>query len=333
MSPPTQPTPHPHDVAFSGISRLQDAVFFLQIGAADGRRFDPIHYFVRRYAWGGVLVEPLPDIFELLKTNYAGQENLAFENAAITERDGTGTISRVPMDKVGEGDVPGWAFGASTLTPEKTRFARSNSPERLHAALSSAAVTEEVRCMSLASLLEKHGIGRIDVLQLDTEGYDARILRQLDLVRYRPTIINMEWQWLDDAERNEVGERLRAEGYSLYGCEADLLATARPLEDLAVLPPVPTIDSVPRPFPGVRGYSVETSDGGLDGVASRQTDRIVFRRARGTRVSIPAPRGLPVLLSLIDGVRSYGEMADAMRCPVQTLLGWGRQLQSLYLVE
>lgn len=328
-----QPSPHPHDVAFSGLSRLQDAVFFLQIGAADGRRFDPIHHFVKRYGWRGVLVEPLADIFEMLKTNYAGQEGLAFENAAITESDGTRPISRVPMEKVGEGDVPGWAFGASTLVPEKTRFARKNSPAQLHAALSSAAVTEQVRCLSLASLLEKHAVGRIDVLQLDTEGYDARILRQLDLACYRPTIINMEWQWLDEAERKEVGERLRGEGYSLYGCEADLLATSKPLQEFAVLPPVPTTDSVPRPFPGVKGYSVEAEADEAVSVASSQAKRIVFRRARGTRVSIPAQPGLPAFLSLMDGVRSYGEMAAAMQCPVQTLLNRGRQLQSLYVLE
>lgn len=37
------PVPHLHDVAFSALSRRLAEVFFLQIGAADGKQFDPIY--------------------------------------------------------------------------------------------------------------------------------------------------------------------------------------------------------------------------------------------------------------------------------------------------
>jgi FkbM family methyltransferase len=327
------PRPHLHDIVFSGISRSKEDVFFLQIGAADGRRYDPIYHFVRRYDWTGVLVEPLPDIFEMLKANYAGQAGLVFENAAITEKDETREIHRVPLESVGEGDVPRWAFGASTLVPDKTRFARRNSPAPLHDALSAAAITEEVRCLSLTSVLDKHAVERIDVLQLDTEGYDARILRQLDLRRYRPSVINMEWQWLDEAERNEVSTRLRAEGYSLHGCEADLLATAGPLQELVVPGPTPVADAVPRFFPGIVGYAVEPGADAETGASSRQVLRIEFRRARNTRLSVTGQPALATFLAQTDGRRSYRQLAERIGCPLDVLLEWGRQLQSLYVFE
>jgi FkbM family methyltransferase len=327
------PRPHLHDIVFGGISRLKEDVFFLQIGAADGRRYDPIFHFVRRYGWTGVLVEPLPDIFEMLKANYAGQGGLVFENAAVTEKDERREIHRVPLESVGGGSVPGWAFGASTLVPDKTRFARRNSPAPLHDALSAAAITEEVRCLSLTSVLDKHAVERIDVLQLDTEGYDARILRQLDLARYRPSVINMEWQWLDEAERNEVSARLRAEGYSLHGCEADLLATLGPLQQFLVPTPAPDADSVPRFFPGVVGYSVETGVDERTGASSRRPAGIEFRRARNTRLSVTGQPALAAFLAQADGRRSYGQIADRIGCPLDTLLEWGRQLQSLYVLE
>lgn len=327
------PTPHLHDIVFSGISRRKEDVFFLQIGAADGRRYDPIYHFVRRYGWTGVLVEPLPDIFEMLGANYEGQDGLVFENAAVTEQDETREIHRVPLESVGHGGVPGWAFGASTLVPEKTRFARRNSPAPLHDALSSAAVVEEVTCLSLASLLEKHAVERIDVLQLDTEGYDARILRQLDLARYRPAIINMEWQWLDEAERKEVSTLLSAQGYSLHSCEADLLATSGPLQQFLVPTPAPDADSVPRFFPGVVGYSVETGVDEGTGASSRRPSRIEFRRARKTRLSVPGQPALAAFLAHADGRRSYRQIADRIGCPLDVVLEWGRQLQSAYVFE
>jgi FkbM family methyltransferase len=308
-------------------------VYFVQIGAADGRRFDPIHPFVARYGWKGILVEPLSDIFELLRGNYGNRDGLVFENVAITEQDEIRTISRVPLEKVGGDGVPGWAFGASTLVPEKTRFAPENSPAHLHAALTSALVTEQVRCLSLASLLSKHSVERIDVLQLDTEGYDARILRQLDLSRYRPAIINMEWQWLDEAEKAEVSTRLRDSGYSLYTCEADLLATSSPLVDFMVAPPAPDPESVPRFFPGVNRFTSETRVSGLEGSAASYPERIEFRRLRNSRVAIPGSPGLLTFISLIDGSRSYGEIAALMGCPVEMLTEWGTRLQSVFLLD
>lgn len=34
---------------------------------------------------------------------------MALKNAAMTERDETRTISRFPLNKLGEQDVPGWS--------------------------------------------------------------------------------------------------------------------------------------------------------------------------------------------------------------------------------
>ena len=62
-------------------------VSFVQIGANDGLRNDPIREFIVRDPWTGVLIEPLPSVFELLKENYAwlaGRRSLAFENPAIS---------------------------------------------------------------------------------------------------------------------------------------------------------------------------------------------------------------------------------------------------------
>ena len=325
--------PHVHDIAFSGVSRLKGDVFFVQIGAADGRRFDPIYYFVRRYGWRGVLVEPLPDIFEMLRANYEGHEGLVFENAAVTEKEETRTISRIPLDKVGSSGVPGWAMGASTLTPEKTRFASENSPEPLHDALSSAVVTEQVNCTSLAALFDRHGVGQLDVLQLDTEGYDANILRQLDFSRYRPSLINMEWQWLTDGEKQEVSSLLGDQGYSLYSCEADLLATQGSIEDFMVAPPPPDVSARPRFFPGIRGFTSKTPVSSLSGAADPFPAQVEFSRSRQTIFSIRGHPDLLPFLSLIDGERSYGEIALMLRRPEGMLLAWGRELQSLFVLE
>jgi hypothetical protein len=52
-------------------------LFFLQICGMDGKRFDPIYAFVKHYRWKGIILEPLPDLFEALAANYAGSEGVA----------------------------------------------------------------------------------------------------------------------------------------------------------------------------------------------------------------------------------------------------------------
>lgn len=47
--------------------------FFRQIGANDGVLGDPLHDSVLRHKLTGLLVEPLPNLCERLKANYAGQ--------------------------------------------------------------------------------------------------------------------------------------------------------------------------------------------------------------------------------------------------------------------
>ena len=53
---------------------------FIQIGANLGNNpYDIIWRLVRERNWSGVLVEPLPHIFQQLKENYADVPNLHFE--------------------------------------------------------------------------------------------------------------------------------------------------------------------------------------------------------------------------------------------------------------
>ena len=61
-------------------------VNFIQIGASDGLRWDPFRRFIIRDKWNGVFVEPLPNVFSILKDNYSYLTNQKFEfvNAVIS---------------------------------------------------------------------------------------------------------------------------------------------------------------------------------------------------------------------------------------------------------
>ena len=66
------------------------AINFIQVGASDGLRWDPVRRFIIRDKWNGVLIEPLEPVYNMLVNNYAyvKQNNLKFENCAISKEKG-----------------------------------------------------------------------------------------------------------------------------------------------------------------------------------------------------------------------------------------------------
>ena len=62
--------------------------FVLQIGAHDGITADPISNKVKKNSWSGLFVEPVDYLFERLKLNYKGYDNLKFENSVISNTKG-----------------------------------------------------------------------------------------------------------------------------------------------------------------------------------------------------------------------------------------------------
>ena len=165
----TQPTqPKTFTEILNQYNRNRDGkLHFLQIGAMDGVKHDDLYPYVMSYDWTGVLVEPLPDMFEKLVENYSYKDGLKFENSAITNSDGPATIYRVPTELIGTEGVPDWMEGCSTLKTDGYIDDVVNK-----------AVEVEIRGITLKTLYENYG-NKFDFIQVDTEGFDYDIFLQL----------------------------------------------------------------------------------------------------------------------------------------------------------
>lgn len=76
---------HAINKILDNLSTANSVVNFIQVGSNDGVTGDPINCFVNNYNWQGVLVEPIPFLFEKLKINYdQRKENLQFLNCAVS---------------------------------------------------------------------------------------------------------------------------------------------------------------------------------------------------------------------------------------------------------
>ena len=175
-------------------------VSVIQIGAMDGLSFDDTRGFLDMYGWKSLLVEPIPDIFNELKENFKDRENYTFEQSAITENDGTVKMLTVPNEIIKEMDLhPGYK-GMSALYPLKNGF--GSDYQRDIDVKEQFGVTIEVPSLTLNSLLKKHNIDYFDIFLCDAEGYDWSIFKQMDLTKYRPKFIRLEYINLTEDEKS-----------------------------------------------------------------------------------------------------------------------------------
>jgi FkbM family methyltransferase len=192
------------------VESLDSEDIILQIGAMDGVKWDPLHAVITRLNSPGVLVEPIAEMFEALQRNYYQNTRLTFANVAIAESSGSQTIYRIPIDKIGSAD---WAMGMSTL--------RKPNAESVIAPM---VVPETVRGLTFADFCQEFGVTRFNLLQIDTEGYDWRVLRQIDLRRFETCIVRLEYCHLPIEDRFSVIEHLEAAGLNASCDDMDLWA-------------------------------------------------------------------------------------------------------------
>ncbi|HUY69063.1 MAG TPA: FkbM family methyltransferase [Alphaproteobacteria bacterium] len=196
----------------------------IQVGANDGLMRDPVHGIIVELGLPALLVEPLPDLFARLKANYAGVPNIAFENTAVGAKGGDAEIYRIGA----AAHVPDWAQGLASF--EKRVLLRHR--RALRAAdkdFERHIETVRVPVVTVAQLLGRHpGIGKIMLLQIDTEGHDFAVIQSAVAANCLPPIIHYEHKHLGYADQAACRELLTPYGYSFLSDETDTLAYRPP---------------------------------------------------------------------------------------------------------
>ena len=145
---------------------------FVQVGSNDGRTGDPLHSTILKKPVAGVLIEPIPRLFEQLRHTYAGKSGLTFLNAAISSEPGSRTLYFVEPRP---GD-PAWADLLGSFHEDVILSHRSEVQD-----LDERVETLEVPCRTLESVVAEQPFRRLDLIHIDAEGADYEILRSLDL--------------------------------------------------------------------------------------------------------------------------------------------------------
>jgi FkbM family methyltransferase len=204
-----------------------DEAFIVQIGSNDGKSNDPLNNLIlRRKKWRALFVEPVPYLFDQLKKAYPKDRDFLFENVAINKGE------RLPfywLDQSAKKNIPSLPAWYSQLGS----FNRQHIIKHFGYAIEPYIITTDIEGISLQTLFSRNNLQKIDVLQIDTEGYDWEILSQLDLKSIVPVLIIFEHFHLSPATKQQAIEFLKGQ-YIIIEFKMDFLCVDRKENILSV---------------------------------------------------------------------------------------------------
>ena len=191
-------------------------VFFIQIGSNDGVSNDPIHNYIVNRQWKGILVEPVKFLFDKLKLNYRNSTNqLIFENVAIAKNDGTAVFYRIR--ETDNPDTPFWYSQIGSFDKQVLLSHKDNDDfEKL-------IVEEEIKTISFSSLVKKHGIKKVNLIHIDTEGYDYEILKLIDFKKLDTRIVIYEYVHLSLSDFIKSLRLVKSNGFRVFVSNLDIV--------------------------------------------------------------------------------------------------------------
>jgi FkbM family methyltransferase len=189
---------------------------FLLIGANDGITDDHLAPFIFRHHWQGTAVEPVPQYFKEYESNYR-KFPVRCLNIAIHES--AKSLTFYYLEDSQDQPLPAYAKGIGSFNQNQVRSVACEIPnsERYFRSI-------EVPCLCFQTLMNQTKMHNIDVIIIDTEGYDAAIILQIDLVKWRPKTVVFEHKLLSKDALLSALQHLEKAGYRYKQDRTDTLA-------------------------------------------------------------------------------------------------------------
>lgn len=164
----------------------QQRGFFVECGANDGFDQSNTYYFGRFRGWTGLLVEPVPALYELCRRF---RPEATVYNCALGPADG-GTVEIIFADLMST------TVGAhGSRDGDLDHVARARGQVRREG---NYVVRAEVR--SLSSILRELGVRTVDLFVLDVEGFELSVLEGVDFAATDIRYILVETSQFEDVE-------------------------------------------------------------------------------------------------------------------------------------
>jgi FkbM family methyltransferase len=185
----------------------------LQIGAFDGVSNDPVFEFIRANQIRAILVEPFERNVRKLEKAYEGMQGVSVVQAAIAYEDGNATMFRAK--NTGRWSESNWVGQIASF--DQNHLLR-------HGVQRDEIEEVSVETLSLPSLLSRCNVDSVEFLQVDTEGFDAEVVKMSLMLPVKPSFINFEHYHLNVRSTRDVFSSLKKHDYRWVHSQSDTLA-------------------------------------------------------------------------------------------------------------
>lgn len=199
------------------IHKQGNSSHFVVVGANDGVTNDHIFQFAKRYRWKGLIIEPVLDYFKQAQQAYRGLPVLAV-NCAVHAKETE--MSFYFLEDNETLPLPPFAKGVGSFDRSAVEAQRSDIKD-----FDQYFREIKVPCMTLEAIVKKEHFPNPDIIIVDTEGYDAEVVKLIPLDDWKPHTIIYEHKLLEDSSRVAIESLLESKGYRLAKDSYDTLAT------------------------------------------------------------------------------------------------------------
>ena len=189
----------------------------VQVGAYDGISNNALDYskLANICVLKAVLIEPNPVVYGKLVSNFRDNSSVVPLNLAIDVVDGRRSFTVVRPHNLAEYQ---WIEQLSSFDRD-TILSHSDRVPDLISYMNDAFVD----CSTLTAVLAANAIVSLDVLLIDTEGYDAVIVENALNLSVQPSIIVFEHTHLQYATTLRISAMVKGSGYSMVDLGHDFV--------------------------------------------------------------------------------------------------------------
>jgi len=216
--------------AFAAMQEVtDDKVQCVQVGACDGKRWDPVYAAIQELHWRALLIEPHPFHFRSLNANYDSLDHVQTLNCAVSENSAQMLLYHVSEASLPK--FPRWLQGCSSLHVQRMNASVNTAIAERDIPRDVGDITATfVPVRRLDDILKEANIDRVDVLVIDTEGHELAVMAslphqsfalQLAIVECNGTDTVREADYLRAMQR--YGLRVLRLGDDLWGVSDELL--------------------------------------------------------------------------------------------------------------
>lgn len=164
--------------------------FFIEAGANDGFRQSNTYYLERFKGWQGILVEGIPQLYQKCVTQRLKSQvfNCALVGDDFTES--TVTMKYANLMSIVDGALKNEACDRQHLA---RAIEYQHDVDRAYDVI--------VPARTLTSVLDEAGVGEIDLLSLDVEGFELNVLKGLNFNKYQPKYMLIEARFKSEIDR------------------------------------------------------------------------------------------------------------------------------------